>query len=96
MSYPIPDHAEKMILAETVFNFYALACAGANLSYLISDHAEKLILAETVFNFSMHWLVPEPSQKYELSHPRPAEKLIVAETVFKFYALACAGAYSKV
>ena len=27
MSYPIPDHAEKLILAETVFNFYALACA---------------------------------------------------------------------
>ena len=29
MSYPIPDHAEKLILAETVFNFYALSCAGA-------------------------------------------------------------------
>ena len=29
MSHPIPDHAEKLILAETVFNFYAFSCAGA-------------------------------------------------------------------
>jgi hypothetical protein len=29
MSHPISEHADKFILAETVFNFYALACAGA-------------------------------------------------------------------
>ena len=54
MSYPISDHAGELILAETVFNFYALACAGAyskGMSYTISDHPEQLILAEAVFNF---------------------------------------------
>ena len=53
MSYPISDHADKLILAEMVFNFYALACAGAyskSMSYTISDHTEQLILAEAVFN----------------------------------------------
>ena len=51
-SYPILDHAEKCIFAETVCHFYALACAGAysKHDYPISDHTEKLILAETVFN----------------------------------------------
>jgi hypothetical protein len=29
MSYPISEHAGKLILAETVLNFYALACTGA-------------------------------------------------------------------
>jgi hypothetical protein len=29
MNYPISDHAEKLILAEMVFNFYALVGAGA-------------------------------------------------------------------
>ena len=53
MSYPILDHAEKCIFAQTVSDFYALACARAysKYDYPISDHAEKLILAETVFNF---------------------------------------------
>ena len=43
----------------------------------------------------MHWLLPEPTQKYEVSHPRPCRKIDVAETGFNFYALACAGTYSK-
>ena len=53
MSYPILDHAELFIFAETVSDFYALACARAysKYDYPISDHAEKQILAETVFNF---------------------------------------------
>ena len=54
MSYPFSDHADKLILAETVFNFYALACGGAyskGMSYTISDHTEQLALAEAVFNF---------------------------------------------
>ena len=29
VSYPIAEHAEMLILAETVFNFFALAYAGA-------------------------------------------------------------------
>jgi hypothetical protein len=28
MSYPLSKHAERLILAETVFNFYAFAYAG--------------------------------------------------------------------
>ena len=53
MSYPISDHAEKLIFAETVSDFYALACAGAysKHDYPVSDHAEKPILDEMVFNF---------------------------------------------
>ena len=53
MSYPILDHAEKCIFAETVSDFYVLACAGAysKYDYPISKHAEKLIFAETVFDF---------------------------------------------
>ena len=54
MSYPISDHRETLILAETLFNFYALAYACSllkSMSYPISEHAEMLILAETVFNF---------------------------------------------
>ena len=31
MGYPIADHTQTLILAETVFNFHALANAGACL-----------------------------------------------------------------
>ena len=51
MSYPFSEHAERLILAETVVNFYALAYAGdcwKSISYPSSEHAERLILAETV------------------------------------------------
>ena len=53
MSYPILDHADKFMFAETVSDFYVFACAGAysKYDYPISDHAEKVISAETVFNF---------------------------------------------
>ena len=73
MSYPILDHAEMFIFAETVSDFYALACAGAyskGMSYTISDHTEQLILAEAVFNFyalacaaaySTVWVIPSQS-----------------------------------
>ena len=73
VSYPFSDHADKLILAETVFNFYALACAGAyskSMSYTIWDHTEQLILAEAVFNFyalacaaaySTVWVIPSQS-----------------------------------
>jgi len=50
MSCPFSEHAQKLILAETV---YALAYAGdwLSMSYPFSQHAERFILAETVFNF---------------------------------------------
>jgi hypothetical protein len=54
MSHPISDHAEILILAETVFNFHALSLCRSllnTMSHPLSDHAEILILAETVFNF---------------------------------------------
>ena len=46
MSYPILDHAEMFIFAETVSDFYALACAGAysKYDYHISDHAENQVI----------------------------------------------------
>ena len=73
MRYPISEHPDKLILAENVFNFYALVCGGAyskSMSYTISDHTEQLILAEAVFNFyalacaaaySTVWVIPSQS-----------------------------------
>ena len=97
MSYPISEHAKNLVLADTVLNFYALACAGAfSKVWVIPSQTmlQKLILAETVFNFyalacagaySKMWVIPDHAEKFRL-----------AETVFNFYALDCAGAYSKV
>ena len=133
MSYPISDHADKLILAETVFYFYALTCAGAYYKVWVipSQTMQKNWYWLRRSSISMHELVPEPTKRYQLSHLRAcrqidiswdgpqflctslcrcllkditsscpisdhAEKLILAETVFNFYALACAGAYSKV
>ena len=54
MNCPAADHAEILILAGRVSNFYALAYAAAclpNVVYLIAGDTEILILAETVFIF---------------------------------------------
>ena len=53
MSYPIPEHAEKLVSAEIVSNFHALAWAGAYLKVWVTHlrPCRKLILAETVFIF---------------------------------------------
>ena len=51
VSYPLSEHAERLILAETVFNSYALAYLLKSMSYPVSEHAERLILAETIRNF---------------------------------------------
>jgi hypothetical protein len=53
MSYPFSEHAERLILAETVFDVYSLACRRLlkSMSYLFSEHADRLIWAETVFKF---------------------------------------------
>jgi hypothetical protein len=40
-------------------------------------------------------VMPETAQKYDSSSSEHAERLILAETVFNFYALAYAGACSK-
>ena len=163
LSYPIADHAEKLMLAETAFNFYALACAGAyskvwviasqtmqknwyswdglqflciglcrslfkkyelshptcrkidiswdglqflciglcrsllkSMSYPIPDNADKIDISWDGFQFLC--IGSYRSLLKSMSYPIPvhAEKVILAETVFNFYALACAGAYSKV
>ena len=49
-----------LILAETVFNFHALAYASAyskTMSWAIADHAKILILAEMVFNFYQELMI---------------------------------------
>ena len=52
IGFPIADHAQILIWAETVFNFLALAYTGAcSKVWVIADHAQILILTETVFNF---------------------------------------------
>jgi hypothetical protein len=98
MTYPVSDHAEKIILAEMVFNFYALVCAGAYSKVWVipSQTMQKNWYQLRHSSISVHYLVPEPTKKYQLSISEHAEQLILAETVFNFYALACAGVYSKV
>ena len=43
MSYPFSEHAERLILGETVFNFYALAYAGdcSNVRVVLSQGIQK-------------------------------------------------------
>ena len=131
MSYPISDHADKLILAEKVFHFYALTSSGAyyKVSVIPSQFMQKNLYWLRQSSISMHELVPETTQKHRLSHLIPcihidtswdhlqflcislcrsllkslnsplsdaAEKLILTHTVSNLYALACAGAYSKV
>ena len=54
MRDPFSEHVERLMLAETVFHFYALANArDCSKVWVIfpSQHAEGLISAGTVFNF---------------------------------------------
>jgi hypothetical protein len=46
LSYPFSEHAEKLILAETVFKLYALSYTDP-----ASEHTERVMLAEAVFDF---------------------------------------------
>ena len=43
MSYPFSEHAERLILAETVFNLYAFAYAGdcSKVSVILSHRMQK-------------------------------------------------------
>jgi hypothetical protein len=49
MSYPISDHAEKLISAETVFNFYALACGGACCNIVFGCCLDSLVNTKSQF-----------------------------------------------
>ena len=49
MSYPISDHAEKLISAETVFNFYALACGGACCNIVFGCCLDSLVNTKSPF-----------------------------------------------
>ena len=99
ISYPFSKHAERLILGETVFNFYALPYAGdcSKVWDPSSEHAERLILAEMVFTFFLCISLCRRLLK-SMSYPfsEHAERLTLAETVFDFYALAYAGVCSKV
>jgi hypothetical protein len=88
MSYPFSEHAERLlILAEKVFNFYAWAYAG--------DCSKVLVILSQSMQKGDIRVMPETAQKYDLSSSEHAERLILAETGFNFYALAYAGACSK-
>ena len=71
MSYPIPDHADKLILAETVLNFYALACAGAysKVWAIPSQTMQKNWYSWDGLQFLCIGLCRSLFKKYELSHP---------------------------
>jgi len=98
MSYPISDHAEKMILAETLFNFYALACAGAYSKYELSHlrPCRKIDISWDGLQFLCISLCRSLPKGISYPITGHADKWILAETVLNFYASACAGAYSKI
>ena len=95
ISYPFSEHAEWLILAETLFNFYASAYAGVCSKVWFTffwEHAERLILGKTVFDFYALAYVGDCS-KVIWDH---AQKLGISCDGLRFYALACAGAYWKI
>ena len=75
MSYPVSEHAERLILAETICNFHALAYAG--------DCSQIYISAETVFNFYALTML-ETAQKYELSFLRACRKVDISWDGLRF------------
>jgi hypothetical protein len=80
MSYPISDHADKLILAETVFYFYALTCAGAYYKVWVipSQTMQKNWYWLRRSSISMHELVPEPTKRYQLSHLRACRQIDIS------------------
>ena len=84
MSYPISDHADKLILAETVFYFYALTCAGAYYKVWVipSQFKQKKWYWLRRSSISMHELVPEPTQKCDLSHLRACRNIDISWDLF--------------
>ena len=58
MSYPIPDHAEKLILAETVFNFYALSCAGACCNIVLGCCMDGLVNTKSLVSLQITSVCP--------------------------------------
>ena len=96
MSCPIPDHAEKIILAEMVFNFYAFFYAGdcSKVSVILSHSMQKdwfWMRRSSISIDHLCWIMIK-GMRYPFSEH--AESLILAE-VFNFYAFACAGASSN-
>ena len=101
MSHPISEHAERLILAETVFNFYALACARVYSKVWVIPSQTNVTMQKIDISWDgVQFLCISlcrsllKSMSYPISEH--AEQLILAETVFNFYALACGEPYSKV
>ena len=69
MSYLFSEHTETLILAETVFDFYALAYGGdcSKVWVILSQSMQKAWYSPRWSSISMHQLMPETAEKYELS-----------------------------
>ena len=98
MSYPSSEHAERLILAETVLNFYALAYAGdcSNVWLILSQSMQK----GWYYLDGLQLLCISLCRRLlkSMSYPfwEHTEMLILSKTVFNFYALAYAADCSKV
>ena len=66
------------------------------MSYPISEHAEKIDISWDGFQFICISLCRRLLKSMSDPISDHAEKLVLAEMVFNLYAVACAGAYSKV
>ena len=69
MSYLFSENTETLILAETVFDFYALAYGGdcSKVWVILSQSMQKAWYSPRRSSISMHQLMPETAEKYELS-----------------------------
>ena len=94
MSCPFSGHAKKLILAETVFNFYALAYAGdcSKVWVILLTACRKVHISWDGCQFLCMRLLR--SMSYSFSEH--AERFTLAETTFNFYGLAYVRVCSKV
>ena len=98
-SCPFSKHANKLILAETVFNFYALAYAGdCSKVWVILSHSMQKgsFFCWDGLQFLCISLCRRLLKSVGCPFSEHAERFTLAETVFNFDALAYAGVCSKV
>ena len=85
-SYPFSEHAARLIVAETVFNFYAFLYAGdcSKVWVILSQSMQEGWYWLRRSSISMHELMPETAQKYKLSFLRACRKVDICWDALQF------------
>ena len=98
MSYTFSEHAERLLFAQTVFNFYAFACAEhcSTICAILSQIMQKVAIIWDILQFSCISLCPRLLKSMCYPFSEHAERLMLAEPVSNFHALAYARDCSKV